>query len=230
VSRTKHTVPARVLAPRRVAAPYAPRAARNPTDARRQSRALKHLGLIPVRLPSAPAAARGAHVRIHAERPTPGYQHPATPAAIRAFLIALGPRWTYGLRSVTLAQRPPQGAAATLAFGELCVSGEVRFFEQPHSPWHLPGTLAPADQQRLQAAGALVQADSSGLRTTVHWPGHTLRDFMLRDVLAHELAHHQQQQYTGKRTVRIRRTHDHEAFAQQLVRRLAAQCQRDLRA
>jgi len=47
-----------------------------------------------------------------------------------------------------------------------------------------------------------------------------LRDFMLFDALMHEIAHHRLQQYTGKRTARIARTADHEAYADQF----AAQC------
>lgn len=47
----------------------------------------------------------------------------------------------------------------------------------------------------------------------VSWPATTLRDYMLFDVLMHEIGHHLLQQYTGKRMARVARTKDHEAFA-----------------
>jgi hypothetical protein len=57
------------------------------------------------------------------------------------------------------------------------------------------------------------------LQTTVDWPGDTLRDFVLFDVLMHEIGHHIVQQYTGNRAGRVMRTRDHEAFAERFARR-----------
>lgn len=205
-----------MLAPRRVAALFASRAVGNPSDAHANLRQLKHMGVVG-EPPSASPTGVVRSVRVQASRPRPGYHHPASVAAVSAFLATLGPEWTYGVRTVRLVQAPPAGTA--LRFGELRVPGEVLLFEQPATPWRLPRTLAAADRQRLESAGALVEADAGGLTTLVGWPGETLSDFMLCDVLAHELAHHRQQQYAGKRPVRVRRTRDHEALAHLQVRR-----------
>ena len=101
--------------------------------------------------------------------------------------------------------------------------GRVLLYAQPEPPWRLPELLPAAEQARLRAAGAVVVADEPGGCTTVVWPGNSLRDFVLFDVLVHELAHHALQQYTGKRTVRVVRTRDHEAFARALVDRYRAE-------
>ena len=51
------------------------------------------------------------------------------------------------------------------------------------------------------------------------WPGETLKEFMLLDVLLHEIGHHVLQHYKGKQRVRIARTRDHEAFASAFAER-----------
>jgi hypothetical protein len=81
----------------------------------------------------------------------------------------------------------------------------------------LAGALRPADAARLARAGATIDADPDARYTRVEWPATTLRDFLLYDVLLHEVAHHTLQQYAGKRTARLARTHDHEARAAQLA-------------
>src|SRR5206468_1152450 len=71
---------------------------------------------------------------------------------------------------------------------------------------------------KMRRAGALVERLGDGSQTRVEWPGETLRDFMLFDVLMHEIGHHLIQQYTGKRTARVARTREHEAFAELFAR------------
>lgn len=53
----------------------------------------------------------------------------------------------------------------------------------------------------------------------ITWPGDSLREFMLFDVLMHEVGHHWLQQYKGKRPARVVRTREHEAFADEFARR-----------
>ena len=100
--------------------------------------------------------------------------------------------------------------------------GRIILYAQPPSPWVLPGGLPAREEERLRRAGAAVERIGGGCQTVVAWPGATLRDFMLFDVLMHEVGHHMVQQYTGKRLARVGRTRDHEAVAD----RFALQCRR----
>src|SRR5262249_48957989 len=118
---------------------------------------------------------------------------------------------------VELVPGPPGGVAGRQPLGRLRVPGTVRLYDQPPSPWCLPGRLAPAEQARLCRAGAVVEESADGTLTVVSWPGTTLRDFVLFDVLMHEIGHHLIQQYKGKRSARVARTRDHEAFADELA-------------
>lgn len=138
-------------------------------------------------------------------------------------LAQLGAARTYGICGVELRQAPAVTAHGALSFGRLAVPGRILLYEQPISPWSLAGALPAGMRRRLERAGAVIQRMAGGARTQVSWPGGTLRDFMRYDVLFHEVAHHILQQYTGKRTVRIRRTTDHERFADHF----AARCRQD---
>ena len=55
--------------------------------------------------------------------------------------------------------------------------------------------------------------DTTATGTQVTWQPEELRRFFLLDVLLHELGHHRVQHEAGKRSVRTRRTADHEATA-----------------
>jgi hypothetical protein len=92
-------------------------------------------------------------------------------------------------------------------------------YDQPPSPWLLPGTLSAVELDRLRRAGAVVELVSETSQTIVSWQGETLRDFMLFDVLMHEIVHHLLQHDKGKRRERVARTRDHEAFADRFARR-----------
>jgi hypothetical protein len=219
VSRTVHTTPARIRAPRRVRAPFAPRSAAGAVRRNRLAGDLKQSGIIltadSIRTEDRPATMPRVWVR----EPRPGYFHPAPKPAILEALHHVGAVCTYGLRSIALV-RAPAVPAARVRFGRLRIPGEVLLYDQAIPPWILPGRLADTECERLEYAGAEIEIVGDGIQTRVGWPGETLRDFMLFDVLMHELGHHMVQQYTGKRIARVRRTRDHEAFAAWLAARI----------
>jgi hypothetical protein len=150
---------------------------------------------------------------VRLQRPRTGHSHPAGRADIAAILRFFGEQCTYGLRSIELAQGYPTRPGGRLLFGVLRVPGRIILYDQAPSPWRLPGRLSEREHEWLCRAGAVVEAIGVGSHTLVTWPGTTLRDFMLFDVLMHEVGHHLIQQYTGKRRARVVRTGDHEAFA-----------------
>jgi hypothetical protein len=106
-----------------------------------------------------------------------------------------------------------------LLLGTLLVPGRIVLYDQPPSPWLLPGRLSATEQERLSRAGAVIELAGAGSQTVIVWPGTTLRDFMLFDVLMHEVGHHIIQHYKGKRHVRVVRTKNHETFADHFAHR-----------
>jgi hypothetical protein len=144
--------------------------------------------------------------------------HPAGRADVERVLHFFGAQCFYGIRSIELVQGVARRTSGRFVFGTLSVPGRVRLYDQLPSPWLLPGSLAPNRQAQLRGAGAIVEVAGQGSQTLVTWPGDTLRDFMLLDVLMHEIGHHMIQQYTGKRLARVARTRDHEAFAERFAR------------
>jgi hypothetical protein len=208
MSRSKHTDPHRVRAPRRVRAPYAPRGQGEPHRRHALLRSLKALGGVQIDVTPAPGSTAAPLPRVRIHRPRKGYAHPASSAEIAALLRCVGEVGTYGLRAIELRQGPA-----------LRVPGTVVLYDQPPSPWWLVGRLPQGEQARLRRAGATVEEWDGGRLTVVTWPGGTLRDFMLFDVLLHEIGHHLVQQYTGKRRGRVARTRDHEAFADWFAQR-----------
>ena len=95
--------------------------------------------------------------------------------------------------------------------------GKILLYEQPESPWRLPGRLKHADVYRLERSGAIITAQSGLRMTLVEWPDNSLKRFMLEEVLLHELGHHILQHHKGKRPARIARTKDHEASAERFA-------------
>ena len=222
MARSKHTRPPAVLAASRVRAPYEPRRAGDASARYALARALKDLGIVappaepsPDRGPSEPAPLP----RLRATRPRAGYSHPASKADIASVLRFFGERCSYGLRSIELVRGDRAPAGERLLLGALLVPGRIVLYDQPPSPWLLPGRLAGGEQEMLRRAGASVELVGGGSQTVVSWPGATLRDFMLFDVLMHEVGHHLIQQYKGKRRARVARTRDHEAFTDGFARR-----------
>jgi hypothetical protein len=220
MSRSKHTGPRHILAASRVRAPYEPRGANNVTALHRQARRLKEAGIILTMDERVLDRSSYPLPRVVVQRPSAGQYHPASKRDIIEVLRYFGEGHIYGLRRVVLARTSAGPGKGRLIFGRLLVPDMIVLFEQPHAPWVLPGSPAEKEWGRLARAGARIEQISLGLQTVVHWPGATLRDFMLFDVLMHEIAHHTLQQYTGKRPVRIARTADHEAYAD----KFAVQC------
>jgi hypothetical protein len=61
--------------------------------------------------------------------------------------------------------------------------------------------------------------EREGGGVAIHWSDAALRDFLLLDVLLHEIGHHVLQHESRKPAVRGARTRDHEAFADRFARR-----------
>lgn len=161
--------------------------------------------------------------RIIIKRPRRGYLHPLEKSDVLRILDFAGAEAIYGLRSIELVRQPAITAPGFPLFGRLIVPGRIKLYEQPSPPWRLPGILPEAEAMKMQRAGADIEVDDEVKATFVDWPKDSLRDFMIFEVLLHEVGHHILQHNTGKRTQRIVRTRDHEAFA----RRYADRCRSD---
>lgn len=160
--------------------------------------------------------------RVVIQRPRPGYIHSLGKADVLRILDFVGAEAVYGLRSIELTQQPATKASGLPPFGQLVVPGRIKVYEQPIPPWRLPGILPEADAKHMRRAGAQVEIDHEVKATFVHWPEDSLRNFMIFEVLLHEIGHHILQHNTGKRTKRIVRTRDHEAFARRFAERCRA--------
>lgn len=158
--------------------------------------------------------------RIIIKQPRPGYLHALEKNDVLQILDFIGAEAIYGLRSIELVQQPNVSALRSPLFGRIIVPGRIKLYEQPAPPWRLPGILPETEVKKMRRAGAKIEIDHEVKATFVNWPEQTLRDFMIFEVLLHEVGHHILQHNTGKRTRRIVRTRDHEAFA----RRYASRC------
>jgi hypothetical protein len=214
MSRTKHTVPRRIRAAKRLRAPYEPRGYADQSSRHLLARALKESGIVPDAV-SVSDRDRGPVPlpRLIVKRPRNGYFHPASKAEILELLRFFGEECIYGLRTIELLQTGRAYRGGDILFGTLLVPSRIVLYEQPFSPWLLPGGLSSEEQQKVSRAGARVESISETTQTIVSWPGDTLRDFMLFDVLMHEIGHHLLQHHKGKRRERVARTADHEALA-----------------
>jgi hypothetical protein len=134
---------------------------------------------------------------------------------VREALEAFGEEYYYGVQKVELVPAPP--ATGRLALGRLAAPGSIVLYDQAPSPWRIGFDLPPAERDRLRAAGA--QVDEPGV---VSWPGDTLKRFMLRYVLTHELGHHVLQHERRLRGERGARTREHEARAEAIAEELRA--------
>lgn len=226
MSRSVHTRPRRVLAPTRVRAPYARRGEAALSRMYRRLRASKELGIVVEGAPSQqPRASRFTVPRIRQSQAPRGWHYPVSRSDLERALRYLGPEVCYGLSGIDLLP-PPDLALDRIHFGTLLPPGRIRLYALPCPPWTLQGALPEREFDRLAHAGASIEHSADGLNTVVDWPEQTLRDFVLFDVLPHELGHHLVQQYTGKRKDRVMRTRDHEAYADLFARR----CEEELRA
>jgi hypothetical protein len=123
----------------------------------------------------------------------------------------------HGLHSIELRTASPRHLEGKFCLARYEPTGNIVLFDLPVPPWSMRGHLSSADEQRISTCGGIVDHLEAGLRTVVHWPGDSLRDFVVLHGLIHEMAHHVIQQYTGKRVARVRRTQDHERFAERFV-------------
>ena len=160
--------------------------------------------------------------RIVVRSPRPGYIHALRKADVLRILDFVGAEATYGLRSIELTQQPDTTAPSLPSFGQLIVPGRIKVYEQPIPPWRLSGMLPEEEARTMRRAGAQVEIDHEVKATIVHWPKDSLHDFMIFEVFLHEIGHHILQHNMGKRTERIARTRDHEAFARNFAKRCRA--------
>jgi len=218
-SRSRHTDPRDIRAKRRVKSPWQPRSAGDPSRRRQIGRMLKEMG-IAYDFQDQDVASAPFQTRITIRRPRPGYVHPLEKVDLLRILNFVGAEAVYGLRSIALARQPDTSSPGLPLFGRLIVPGQIKIYEQPIPPWRIPGILPKSEAKNMRRTGAQVEIDLEIKATFVQWPEESLHKFMIFEVLLHEIGHHILQHSSGKRSQRVARTRDHEAFA----RRFADRC------
>jgi hypothetical protein len=221
VSRSKHTDPRAIRAERRLGRPRDQRGTGDPSRRNRIGRILKELGIVGD-FDEADRQQRRVRPRIIEPPPNPGFCNPARKDEILQLLEFVGPEAMYGLRRVEYVPALPFESNVLPPVGRLIVPGHILLYQQPLPPWRLSGMLSAFDAHQFQRAGAIIATQPDIELTVVDWPGDSLRDFMLLDVLLHEVGHHILQHNKGKRTIRTARTRDHETFARLFVERCRA--------
>lgn len=217
MSRSKHTDPKDIRASRRIRAPLEGRGAGDLRQRRRLGSGQKQA--------SVPALARAgkrnarSKLRFVVQAPHRGFYYPMHKRDVLAKLKEIGSIGFYGLRLIKLARVPPATSLSCPVFGRYCAPDCLILFKQPMPPWRLRGLLQPEAVRRFQRAGAIVTLLGGVGATLVEWPADTLRQFMLKEVLLHELGHHVLQHYKGKRRARVARTRDHESFAERFAQK-----------
>jgi len=217
MSRSKHTDPKAIRAARRIRAPRDERGAGDLGQRRRSGWERKQAGI--------PASARAdkkdgrSRLRFVVQTPHRGFYHPAHKRDVLAKLKEIGPMGFYGLRLVKLGRLPEAGLPSGPVFGRYRAPDCLILFEQPLPPWRLSGLLQRKPFRRFEKAGAIVILLGDVGATVVDWPGDTLRQFMLKEILLHELGHHVLQHYKGKRRARVARTPDNECFAERFAQK-----------
>jgi hypothetical protein len=189
--------------------PYASRGTDDQSDYRVLARLMKESGVV-VDSPEETDVAGVKLPRVVVQRPATGYFHALGKSEILDLLQRCGERTYYGLRQITVKQGD---SGNRFVMARLQIPGVIELYAQPHLPWTFPGQLKPSEYTRLTAAGAKIQVLGDGLQTSLNWDVSDLKNFMLFDVLMHEVGHHILQQFKGKRSMRVARTADHEQFA-----------------
>jgi hypothetical protein len=105
------------------------------------TRLLKEAGLAPVSHRSSMEPREWPLPSIRSVKPSAGYEHPASPAAIQRLLRDLGEEPLYGLRSIELVRRP-KAPASHMLFGRLLLPGRILVYEVPNPPWTVRASLA----------------------------------------------------------------------------------------
>ena len=176
---------------------------------RATARVLKELGIVE------PQGAEdvgddAAFPRVRRTHPRVGNVHPLSPTEIRRALRFFGPSCWYGLKAIHLQQAPDKDAG-TIRLAAYRAPRYDPALRAGRPTLARAGRLEDHSRMILERAGARIE--TSTLTTTVSWPSGALRALMLFDGLFHEIGHHVQQRYEGKRSVRTRRTKDHERRA-----------------
>lgn len=219
MSRSKHTRPARVIAADRVRNPRGKRDDESRFINNAQSRLFQDLEIGVEDIDLASIASELRFPRIKVQRPRKGFFHPASGADIRKTITYFGELCSYGVREISLMHSSSIEAADKLTFGKLIVPGKVVLYEQPVPPWHLSGRLDAANASAFERAGATITASADGARCKIDWDLDSLKEFMLFDVLLHEIGHHLVQQFKGKREAQVLRRKDHELSADMFAQR-----------
>jgi hypothetical protein len=225
LSRSKHTRPQEIIAARRVRLPREPRGAGDISAARRAGALLKQLGIAAEEFDDAGEddIPQPRLPRITVERARRNQHHPAGKNDIEQLLQFFGARAFYGIKEIHLSQAPASAKPGrNLLFGRLFVPGKVVLYEQPVSPWFVPSKLSRHDKKELQQCGAQIETSDDGLRNIISWDENGLRDYMLFEVLMHEVGHHLIQHFKGKRKAQVMRTADHEQAAELFARKCRA--------
>ncbi len=189
MSRSVHTQPKRVRAPRRVQAPFAPRREGDPRSQRAVLRTLKIMGLAPNQIAEAKSETGSSGVplpRIKVKRISNKFQYALRRTDIIAALKFFGEACTYGLRSIELLSCSPR-TSPRLTFGRLYVPGRIVLYAQPKDPWSWSGRLSAQDKRTLKRAGAVLEEPGGGLHTRVTWPGRIILNWEVRFALRRPL-------------------------------------------
>ncbi len=217
MSRSKQTRPRQIIAVDRI---RNPREAKGFSDSQRVNRVRQVLRDVGINAfeDLAPGLGFADLPRIVVKRPRTGFFHPANKSQIERVLIHFGELSWYGIQEISLLQNS-KATVNKLSFGSLIIPGKIQLFEQRKTPWFLSGGFAPEQQSLLENAGAIVEFSSDRLRCKIDWPDDSLSNFMLFEVLMHEVGHQIIQQFTGKRTAQVLRTKEHELLASAFARR-----------
>ncbi len=198
MSRSKHTDPRHIRAKRRLRWPRDGRGTSDPSRRNRVGRMLKELGIV-YRFDDSDRLSENLRPRIIERPPKPGYCNPVSKGEIIQLLEFVGAEAMYGLRCIEYVSASPLASSAFPLFGRLIVPGHILLYQQLIPPWRLSGKISAIDAHLFQRAGAIIDTHHDIDVTVVDWPGDTLRDFFLLDVLLHELGHHVMQHYKGNR-------------------------------
>jgi len=223
MSRSKHTDPKAIRALRRTRSPFDKRCVGDLSLRRKIGLQREVAGILSIR--RSPNKNGQSRLRIIIQPPRRGFHHPVGKRDLLELLDSLGPIARYGLRSIELARTSVVAPSSAFIFGRYCAPGRIILYEQPLPPWRLHGRLPSASLRRFEHAGAIVKTLPALGATLIDWPDDTLRQFVLEDIFLHELGHHVLQHHKGKRSARIARTHDHEAFAN----RFAEKCRSSIK-
>ena len=196
MSRSKHTDPLPLRARRRLRAPWERRSAGDLSLRQKIGRRLKESGISSRPIVKAPDC-ESVRPRIVLQPPRLGFLHPAGRSDVLKILELLGSDGMYGLRSIEFLRTPETGAFHS--FGHLEVPGRIMVYEQPLPPWHIPGAVAQHNALQFIRSGADMEYRESPATTIIDWPKDTLREFMLFDVILHEVGHHILQHNKGKK-------------------------------